>query len=143
MDQEIIIIKKYSNRRLYNTSTSSYVNLRDIVEIIREQKDFKVIDAQTGDDLTHATIIQVILEQETKGYGLLPTSFLKMVVLAYDQQNSTNFKVLMERFVENYEIYKKYNEGFDKKLEEITEENIRVMTNMFKMFYPQTPKEKE
>ena len=66
-DGGAVVIKKYANRRLYNTGTSSYITLEDIAEMVREETDFQVVDAKTGDDITHQILTQIILDQESNG----------------------------------------------------------------------------
>lgn len=78
-----IIIKKYANRRLYDTSTSSYVTLEHLSELVREGQDFEVRDAKTGEDLTRQVLTQIIFEQETKGQGALPLNFLRQLIGFY------------------------------------------------------------
>ncbi|MEO0983521.1 MAG: polyhydroxyalkanoate synthesis repressor PhaR [Pseudomonadota bacterium] len=78
-----IIIKKYANRRLYDTSTSSYVTLDHLSDLVRKGVDFEVRDAKSGDDLTRAVLTQIIFEQETKGAGALPTNFLRQLIRFY------------------------------------------------------------
>ena len=80
---EPIIIKKYANRRLYDTSTSSYVTLDHLSELVREGRDFEVRDAKTGEDLTRQVLTQIIFEQETKGEGALPLNFLRQLIGFY------------------------------------------------------------
>lgn len=84
-DQEPIIIKKYANRRLYDTSTSSYITLEDLCQMVKRQVDFLVIDAKTHEDITRIVLTQIIFEQEMKGYNLLPTDFLKNLIRLYDE----------------------------------------------------------
>ena len=78
-----VIIKKYANRRLYDTSTSSYVTLDHLAELVRREVDFEVRDAKSGDDLTHQVLTQIIFERETKGEGALPLSFLRQLIGFY------------------------------------------------------------
>jgi len=78
-----IVIKKYANRRLYNTDTSSYVTLDDLAEMVRAERDFSVHDAKTGEDLTHAVLTQIIVDQESKGQNLLPIGFLRQLIRFY------------------------------------------------------------
>lgn len=78
-----VIIKKYANRRLYNTETSSYVTLEDLGEMVRNERDFLVYDAKTGEDLTHAVLTQIIVEEEGKGQNLLPIGFLRQLIRFY------------------------------------------------------------
>ncbi|MEJ2516665.1 MAG: polyhydroxyalkanoate synthesis repressor PhaR [Methyloceanibacter sp.] len=78
-----VIIKKYANRRLYNTDTSTYVTLEDLAEMVRAERDFVVYDAKTGEDLTHAVLTQIIVEQESRGTNLLPIGFLRQLIRFY------------------------------------------------------------
>jgi polyhydroxyalkanoate synthesis repressor PhaR len=82
-----IIIKKYANRRLYNTGTSTYVTLEDLAKMVKKGEEFKVQDAKSGEDITHAVLTQIIFEQEAKtGNTLLPTSFLRQLISYYGDQ---------------------------------------------------------
>ncbi|MCG7201750.1 polyhydroxyalkanoate synthesis repressor PhaR, partial [Marinobacter pelagius] len=81
------IIKKYANRRLYNTGTSSYVTLEDLADMVKQGEDFAVHDAKTGSDITHTVLTQIIFEQEAKsGQGILPVSFLRELIGYYGDQ---------------------------------------------------------
>ena len=80
---ETITIKKYANRRLYNTAESSYVTLEDLAKMVQQGVDFTVHDAKTGDDITRAVLTQIIVEQESKGNNLLPTGFLRQLISYY------------------------------------------------------------
>src|ERR1043166_3534924 len=82
-DKPPVIVKKYANRRLYNTATSSYVTLDDLATMIKEGGDFVVQDAKTGEDLTRSVMTQIIGEQEQKGQNLLPISFLRQLISFY------------------------------------------------------------
>ena len=78
-----VVVKKYANRRLYNTATSSYVTLDDLARMIKQGGDFVVKDAKTGEDLTRSVLTQIIVEQEQKGQNLLPISFLRQLIGFY------------------------------------------------------------
>lgn len=91
---ETIIIKKYANRRLYDTSASRYVTLDHLRELVRAGRDFQVVDAKSGDDLTRAVLGQIIFEQESKGENLLPVEFLRQVIGFYGDS--------MQSFVPDY-----------------------------------------
>src|SRR2546423_3818867 len=78
-----VVVKKYANRRLYNTATSSYVTLDDLATMIKQGGDFVVYDAKTGEDLTRSVLTQIIVEQEQKGQNLLPISFLRQLISLY------------------------------------------------------------
>jgi polyhydroxyalkanoate synthesis repressor PhaR len=84
--REAVVIKKYANRRLYNTETSTYVTLEDLAAMVRSDRDFVVYDAKTGDDLTHTVLTQIIVEQEGRAGGqtLLPIPFLRQLIRFYD-----------------------------------------------------------
>ena len=94
--KEPVVIKKYANRRLYNTETSTYVTLEDLAQMVRSERDFVVFDARTGDDLTHSVLTQIIVEQESRAGGqtLLPVPFLRQLIRFYGGA--------MERMVPSY-----------------------------------------
>jgi polyhydroxyalkanoate synthesis repressor PhaR len=77
------IIKKYANRRLYNTGTSTYVTLEDLAAMVKNEEDFVVYDAKSGEDITRPVLTQIIFEQEGKGHNLLPTTFLRQLIRFY------------------------------------------------------------
>ena len=82
-----IVIKKYANRRLYNTGTSTYVTLDDLAVMVKKGEDFTVQDAKSGEDITHSVLTQIIFEQESKtGNTLLPISFLRQLISYYGDQ---------------------------------------------------------
>src|SRR5690242_21840954 len=78
-----VVVKKYANRRLYNTATSSYVTLDDLAKLIKEGGDFVAYDAKSGEDITRSVLTQIIVEQEQKGQNLLPTSVLRQLISLY------------------------------------------------------------
>lgn len=78
-----VIIKKYANRRLYNTETSSYVTLDFLAQMVKDERDFQVVDAKTGQDLTRSVLTQIIVDEESKGETLLPLSFLRQIIAFY------------------------------------------------------------
>src|SRR3546814_18470466 len=83
-ESDPVIIKKYANRRLYNTDSSSYITLEHLAAMTREGRDFKVIDAKRGDDIQHNVLTQLILEEESHGQTMLPVSFLRQLSDRYD-----------------------------------------------------------
>ncbi len=83
-DNDPVVIKKYANRRLYNTQTSTYVTLDDLCEMVKEGTDFVVVDAKSGGELTKQVLTQIIFEQESRGQNLLPISFLRNLIGFYD-----------------------------------------------------------
>ncbi len=82
-DKAPTTIKKYANRRLYNTGTSTYVTLEDLADMLKKDEDFVVVDAKTGDDITRSVLTQIIFEQENKGQNLLPITFLRQLIRFY------------------------------------------------------------
>lgn len=84
--KDVVVVKKYANRRLYNTETSTYVTLEDLAAMVRSNRDFVVYDAKTGDELTHSVLTQIIVEQEGRqgGQTLLPIPFLRQLIRFYD-----------------------------------------------------------
>ena len=77
------VIKKYANRRLYNTGTSTYVTLEDLALMVKNEEDFVVFDAKSGEDITRSVLTQIIFEQENKGQNLLPIAFLRQLIRFY------------------------------------------------------------
>ncbi|HEY9554268.1 polyhydroxyalkanoate synthesis repressor PhaR [Allosphingosinicella sp.] len=80
---DTVIIKKYANRRLYNTESSSYITLEHLAEMVRAKREFKVVDARTGEDITHNVLTQIIMDQESSGKTMLPANFLRQLIAMY------------------------------------------------------------
>jgi polyhydroxyalkanoate synthesis repressor PhaR len=78
-----VVVKKYANRRLYNTESSSYVTLEDLAQMVRQGRDFVVYDAKSGEEITRSVLTQIIVEEESKGSNLLPESFLRQLIGFY------------------------------------------------------------
>ncbi|MBZ9654490.1 polyhydroxyalkanoate synthesis repressor PhaR [Phyllobacterium lublinensis] len=92
-----IVIKKYANRRLYNTGTSTYVTLEDLADMVKRNEDFTVQDAKTGEDITHSVLTQIIFELENKdGQNMLPIPFLRQLIAYYGDQ----MQVVLPAFLE-------------------------------------------
>jgi polyhydroxyalkanoate synthesis repressor PhaR len=94
--QEPVTIKKYANRRLYNTGTSAYVTLEDLAAMVKAGDDFVVYDAKSGDDITRSVLTQIIFEQEGKGQNLLPITFLRQLIRFYGD----SIQMLVPRYLE-------------------------------------------
>ncbi|AEI88488.1 MAG: polyhydroxyalkanoate synthesis repressor PhaR [Candidatus Midichloria mitochondrii] len=105
MTDKSLLMKKYPNRRLYNTATSSYVTLDDIRQLIKRGYDIAVVDVKTGEDLTKFTLTQIALEQQQDGYELLPLEFLKQLIKLQDRNMGKIFndyiKLSMEYFIKH------------------------------------------
>ena len=83
---DVVIIKKYANRRLYNTESSTYITLEHLAEMVRAKREFKVVDAKTGEDITHNILTQIIMEEEARGTTMLPVNFLRQLITMYGDQ---------------------------------------------------------
>ena len=97
-----IIIKKYANRRLYNTGESKYVTLDDLSEMVRANNDFIVLDAKSGDDITRSVLTQIIFEQESKGQSMLPVQFLRRLIRFYGDQMQGFLPPYLEMSMESF-----------------------------------------
>jgi len=110
-----VIIKKYANRRLYNTETSSYITLDHLAAMTREGRDFKVVDAKTEEDITHNVLTQIIMEEEQRGQTMLPVSFLRQLIALYGDSMQAMvpgyLEASMESFRRNQEQFKSAVEG--------------------------------
>ncbi len=99
---ELVVIKKYANRRLYNTATSSYVTLDHLSEMVRQGVDFIVQDAKTGDDITRSVLTQIIFEQESRGQNLLPVQFLRRLIRFYGDSMQGFLPPYLEMSMESF-----------------------------------------
>jgi polyhydroxyalkanoate synthesis repressor PhaR len=80
---KVVIIKKYANRRLYDTESSSYITLDRLAEMVRQKREFKVVDAKSGDDITHSVLTQIVMDEEAGGTNMLPVNFLRQLIGMY------------------------------------------------------------
>ncbi len=99
---ETVVIKKYANRRLYNTATSAYVTLEDLAKMVREGTEFVVYDAKTNDDLTRQILTQIIFEEESRGEALLPVQFLRQLIGFYGGQMQGVLPGYLEMSLDNF-----------------------------------------
>ncbi|WP_207215412.1 polyhydroxyalkanoate synthesis repressor PhaR [Rickettsiales endosymbiont of Peranema trichophorum] len=109
-----LVIKKYANRRLYSLTSSSYITLDELKELIKRGYDIEVLDAKTGEDLTRLTLTQIILECETKGYKLLSTSCLKQIIMLYDNKMAETFYDYIAECVKSFNHQQEHIEQFQK-----------------------------
>ncbi|HTV44363.1 MAG TPA: polyhydroxyalkanoate synthesis repressor PhaR [Stellaceae bacterium] len=143
--REPVIVKKYANRRLYNTATSSYVTLDDLAKLIKEGGDFVAHDAKTGEDITRSVLTQIIVEQEQKGQNLLPISFLRQLIGLYGD----SMQVLVPGYLEQAMVaFGRNQEQMRKSLqatfgifpfgqfEEMGKQNIALFQRALKMLAP-------
>ena len=113
-----LVIKRYSNRRLYSTETKSYVSYEDLAKIVRDGSDIKVIDSTTKEDVTKAVLIQIILEEEKNDKTVLPTDFLFQILRSRDNSLQDFFK---NHLSASFEAYMKTKEEFDNRFRSILE----------------------
>jgi len=143
-------IKKYANRRLYNTGTSTYVTLEDLASMVKEGEYFLVFDAKTGDDITRSVLAQIIFEQENKaGQNLLPTTFLRQLIRFYGD----SMQMVVPKYLEqSIDTLTREQEKFRKQLastfsgtpfaplEEQVRRNMELFQQTFSMFKPFAPR---
>ena len=144
-----VTIKKYANRRLYNTATSSYVTLDDLAKMVKEGGEFVVYDAKTGEDITRSVLTQIIMEEEQKGTNLLPIPFLRQLISFYGDQMQWLVPRYLEHammsFAQNQEqMRKNLQQAFGGLfpfggLEEMGKQNMALFEKTMKMFSPFPP----
>jgi len=149
-EQNPVVIKKYANRRLYDTGTSAYITLEDLCDRVKKGEDFVVLDAKTDQDLTRQVLTQIIFEQETKGLQLLPLSFLRSVIRFYDTKMQGVMQhyldASMNSFMNNQErmsgmvgkVIGKSGEAYSPfgQIEEMTRQNVALFEKTVQMFNP-------
>lgn len=139
-----VIIKKYANRRLYNTETSSYITLDHLAAMTREGRDFKVIDAKTEEDITHNVLTQIIMEEENRGQTMLPVNFLRQLISLYgDSMQSMVPQYLeasMDAFRRNQTQFREAMEGAfaGGPFAEIAKRNLDMFEAAASAFKPKT-----
>ncbi len=99
----VAIIKKYANRRLYNTESSSYITLEHLAEMVRQKREFKVIDAKSGEDITHGVLTQIIMEEEARGTTMLPINFLRQLIGMYGNSMQAAVPQYLEASLEAFQ----------------------------------------
>ena len=143
---EPIIIKKYANRRLYNTDTSSYITLDDLAKMVRENIDFNVLDAKSGDDITHTILTQIIVEEESHGTQMLPVSFLRDLISMYGNSMQAMMPSYLEASMTNLrknreQLQAAFAKGIESNpLAKMAEANFKMMQNAAEAFIPATRK---
>ena len=145
-DREPITIKKYANRRLYNTASSSYVTLDHLCQMVKEGQDFVVYDAKSGDDITRSVLTQIIVEEEAKGQNLLPVRFLRQLIGFYGDNLQAlvpgYLEASMDSFSRNQEqmrahLSETFGESFPlRQFEEMSRQNLAFFQRTMDMFNP-------
>jgi polyhydroxyalkanoate synthesis repressor PhaR len=140
-----VVIKKYANRRLYNTSTSMYVTLDHLAQMVKDKTDFVVYDAKSGDDITRSVLTQIIFEEEGKGQNLLPISFLRQLIGFYGDNLQglvpQYLEMAMQSFAKNQEQMRTAMQGafgFNPfaQMEQQTRQSMAMFEQAMKMFNP-------
>ena len=141
-----VTIKKYANRRLYNTSTSSYVTLDDLSRMVKQGHEFVVFDAKTSEEITRAVLTQIIVEEEQKGQNLLPISFLRQLISLYGDSMQWLVPRYLEHTMKSFahnqvQMRKSLQDAFGGlfpfgPLEEMGKQNLALFEKTMKMFSP-------
>jgi polyhydroxyalkanoate synthesis repressor PhaR len=144
-----VVVKKYANRRLYDTRSSSYITLDNLAEMVRQGRDFVVYDAKTGEDITRSVLTQIIVEEEGKGRSLLPTAFLRQLIGFYgDQMQSLVPKYLEQAMAAFAQQQEQMRATMQKtmgsvgtlfpfgNMEEVGRQNMAMMERAFSLFTP-------
>jgi polyhydroxyalkanoate synthesis repressor PhaR len=140
-----IVIKKYANRRLYDTETSSYITLELLSQMTREGRDFVVVDAKSGEDITHNVLTQIIMEEEQRGENMLPVSFLRQLISLYGDSMQSMVPQYLEA---SMEAFRKNQQQFQEAMQgafaggpfaEIAKRNMEMLNAAAAAFKPVTP----
>jgi polyhydroxyalkanoate synthesis repressor PhaR len=140
-----VIVKKYANRRLYDTESSSYITLENLAEMVRKDRDFVVYDAKSGEDITRTVLTQIIVEEEGKGHAMLPTNFLRQLIGFYgDNMQSVVPRYLdqaMASFARQQEtmrsaMQKTLGPFMPPGMEDVSRKNMAMMERAMTLFTP-------
>ena len=140
-----IVIKKYANRRLYDTETSSYITLELLSQMTREGRDFVVVDAKSGEDITHSVLTQIIMEEEQRGENLLPVNFLRQLISLYGDSMQSMVPQYLEA---SMEAFRKNQQQFQAPMQgaftggpfaDIAKRNMDMLNAAASAFKPATP----
>jgi polyhydroxyalkanoate synthesis repressor PhaR len=144
--EQVAVVKKYANRRLYNTASSSYITLDELCQMVRDGKDFVVFDAKSGEDITRSVLTQIILEEDSKGRNLLPIKFLRQLIGFYDDSLHAflprYLELSMENFARNQDQMRSYmEETFGRffplnQFEDMARQNMALLQRAASMFSP-------
>jgi polyhydroxyalkanoate synthesis repressor PhaR len=141
-----VVVKKYANRRLYNTESSSYITLDNLADMVRLGRDFVVYDAKSGEDITRGVLTQIIVEEEGKGRALLPTAFLRQLIGFYGDQMQSLVPRFLEQAMSALTQQQEQMRATMQKtmgnlfpfgnIEEVGRQNMAIMERAFSMFTP-------
>jgi len=146
---ETIVIKKYANRRLYDTSASAYVTLEHLCGLVRQGKNFVVLDARSSEDLTRSVLTQIIFEQENRREGVLPVSFLRQLIQLYGESVQSVLPAYLELSMQNFtnqqDKWRDYmkstlgEDGAGRAFEEQIRKNMEIFEETMRFFSPFSP----
>ncbi len=149
-DDDVIVIKKYANRRLYNTATSSYVTLDHLCEMVKNGREFLVHDAKTGEDITRSVLAQIIFEEEGKGQNLLPINFLRQLIRFYGDSLQSFIPSYLEMSMDSFsrdqtKMRERLANAFGgrgrfEQLEDQVRQNLAMFESAVRMFTPFAPR---
>ena len=151
-DAAPVVVKKYANRRLYNTESSSYITLDSLAEMVRLGRDFVVYDAKTGEDITRSVLTQIIVEEESKGRAMLPTGFLRQLIGFYGNSMQSVVPKYLEQamgaFAVQQDQMRRAVEStmgtfIPPSLQEVGRQNMAMMERAMSLFSPFLPQEPE
>lgn len=148
-DTQPVVVKKYANRRLYNTESSSYITLDNLADMVRQGRDFVVYDAKSGEDITRSVLTQIIVEEEGKGRALLPTAFLRQLIGFYGDQMQSLVPRFLEQALGAFAQQQEQVRATMQKtmgsmgtlfpfgnMEEVSRQNMAMMERAFSLFTP-------
>jgi polyhydroxyalkanoate synthesis repressor PhaR len=139
---DTVIIKKYANRRLYNTRSSSYITLDHLAKMTREGIDFKVLDAKTGTDITHQILTQIIMDEESTGEQILPVNFLRQLIGMYGNSMQSLLPQYLEASMEHFrtnqvKLHKAFEESIgNNPLAKLAQQNVAMFKAATSAFIP-------
>jgi polyhydroxyalkanoate synthesis repressor PhaR len=142
VDDETVVIKKYANRRLYNTRSSSYITLEHLAQMTREGINYKVIDAKSGNDITHTILTQIIMEEETNGEQMLPVNFLRELIGMYGNSMQSLIPHYLEASMDNFranqtKLHKAFEDSLgNNPLAKLAEQNMAMFKAAASAFMP-------
>ncbi|MCE2564315.1 polyhydroxyalkanoate synthesis repressor PhaR [Komagataeibacter sp. FNDCF1] len=128
-----VIIKKYANRRLYDTEVSAYITLENLMDMVKQDRAFVILDARTGDDITRGVLAQVMLEEETRGRAMLPVAFLRQLIRCYGDRRQGEVSDYLERMMTAF-MDRPATAGVPDGLESLGQENAAVVRQAMSLF---------
>ena len=131
MSETLRLIKKYPNRRLYDTKTSSYITLADVKQLVLKQERFQVIDAKSGEDLTRSILLQIILEEESNGAPLFTHDVLTQFIRSYGSAMQTMMTSCLER---NIQLFAEMQKNFQDQSRQMVADPLKASQDMWTQF---------